>query len=135
MTDQAASPRRTQLRSTLAVRDLIGEAGAAITRRPGRSLLTALGTVVGVGAFVATTGLASTAKAQVSERFDALAATQVRVVDSLEVPFGGDPAAGIPRSTSCPALPASESAQFIARERRSWRSHPPPSRRRPGARV
>ena len=43
--------------------------------------------------------------------------------------------AGIPRSTSCPALPASESAQFIARERRSWRSHPPPSRRRPGARV
>jgi putative ABC transport system permease protein len=73
VSDQAASPRRAQLRSTLAVRDLIGEAGAAITRRPGRSLLTALGTVVGVAAFVATTGLASTAKAQVSERFDALA--------------------------------------------------------------
>ncbi len=83
------------MRSTLAVRDLIGEAGAAITRRPGRSLLTALGTVVGVGAFVATTGLASTAKAQVSERFDALAATQVRVVDSLDNTFGNDAAAGI----------------------------------------
>jgi putative ABC transport system permease protein len=95
VSDQAASPRRAQLRSTLAVRDLIGEAGAAITRRPGRSLLTALGTVVGVAAFVATTGLASTAKAQVSERFDALAATQVRVVDSLDEAFGDDSAAGI----------------------------------------
>jgi putative ABC transport system permease protein len=70
------------MRSSLSVRDLISEAAAAITRRPGRSLLTALGTVVGVGAFVATTGLASTAKAQVSERFDALAATEVRVTDS-----------------------------------------------------
>jgi len=70
------------MRSSLSVRDLINEAAAAITRRPGRSLLTALGTVVGVGAFVATTGLASTAKAQVSERFDALAATEVRVTDS-----------------------------------------------------
>jgi putative ABC transport system permease protein len=78
-----------KLRSKLSLRDLIGEAAAAITRRPGRSLLTALGTVVGVGAFVATTGLASTAKAQVSERFDALAATQVRVIDAAaQLNFG-----------------------------------------------
>jgi putative ABC transport system permease protein len=84
-----------KLRSTLATRDLLGEAAAAITRRPGRSLLTALGTVVGVGAFVATTGLASTAKAQVSERFDALAATEVRVVDSIDTVFGDEAAAGI----------------------------------------
>src|SRR5262245_63434316 len=75
------------MRSSLSLRDLVGEAAAAITRRPGRSLLTALGTVVGVGAFVATTGLASTAKAQGSERFDALAATEVRVTDSEA---GGD---------------------------------------------
>ncbi|MGH9136111.1 MAG: ABC transporter permease [Acidimicrobiales bacterium] len=89
-------PRRTRLRSSLALRDLVGESGAAITRRPGRSLLTALGTVVGVGAFVATTGLASTAKAQVSERFDALAATQVRVVDSVRGGFfQAEQAAGI----------------------------------------
>ena len=78
MTEESAS-RPRKMRSSLSVRDLINEAAAAITRRPGRSLLTALGTVVGVGAFVATTGLASTAKAQVSERFDALAATEVRV--------------------------------------------------------
>jgi putative ABC transport system permease protein len=67
-------------RSRLASRDLVGEAATAITRRPARSLLTALGTVVGVGAFVATTGLATTAKAQVGESFDALKATEVIVV-------------------------------------------------------
>ena len=82
--DGSTSNRPRRMRSSLSLRDLISEAAAAITRRPGRSLLTALGTVVGVGAFVATTGLASTAKAQVSERFDALAATEVRVNDTLE---------------------------------------------------
>lgn len=67
-------------RSRLSGRDLVAEAAAAISRRPGRSLLTALGTVVGVGAFVATTGLATTAKAQVGQSFDALKATEVMVV-------------------------------------------------------
>lgn len=76
-----SSPAPKRFKSSLSIRDLLGEAAAAITRRPGRSLLTALGTVVGVGAFVATTGMASTAKAQVDERFDALAATEVRVTD------------------------------------------------------
>jgi putative ABC transport system permease protein len=95
VSDRVGKSPRARLRSTLAPRDLVGEAAAAITRRPGRSLLTALGTVVGVGAFVATTGLATTAKAQVSERFDALAATQVRVVDSLANAVVGESAAGI----------------------------------------
>lgn len=71
------APRR---RAHLSARDLLAEATAAITRRPARSLLTALGTVVGVGAFVATTGLATTAQAQVGESFDALKATEVTVV-------------------------------------------------------
>lgn len=79
--------RRSPLRSRLAGGDLVTEAAAAIGRRPGRSLLTALGTVVGVGAFVATTGFASTAQAQVGESFDALKATEVRVVDGRP---GGD---------------------------------------------
>ncbi len=89
--------RRARLRSSLSPRDLIAEAAAAITRRPGRSLLTALGTVVGVAAFVATTGLASTANAQVGERFDALSATEVRVSDRAGGSdlFGGEEAAGI----------------------------------------
>lgn len=58
------------------------EATAAVTRRPARTLLTALGTILGVAAFVATTGLAATASAQVSSSFDALAATEVRVQDA-----------------------------------------------------
>ena len=88
--------RSPRFRSSLSIRDLVSEAAAAITRRPGRSLLTALGTVVGVGAFVATTGLASTAKAQVSERFDALAATEVRVTDrEQQGAFGSEQAEGV----------------------------------------
>ncbi len=69
-------------RSRLSIFDLIAEASTAIIRRPGRSLLTALGTVAGVGAFVATTGLATTARAQVGTSFDALKATQVIVIDA-----------------------------------------------------
>jgi len=41
-----------------------------------------LGTVAGVGAFVATTGLATTAQAQVGSSFDALKATEVTVIDN-----------------------------------------------------
>ncbi|WP_207933538.1 ABC transporter permease [Actinomadura sp. GC306] len=44
-------------------------------------MLTALGTLLGVGAFVATLGLTSTAGAQISSRFDALKATEVTVQD------------------------------------------------------
>lgn len=90
---EPAAPRVTPWRSRLAVRDVVTEASAAIGRRAGRSLLTALGTVVGVGAVVATTGLASTARAQVGEAFDALKATEVRVVDARPDgtnPFPGD---------------------------------------------
>jgi putative ABC transport system permease protein len=74
--------RHPRPRSRLAVRDLISEATTAITRRPGRSLLTALGTVAGVGAFVATTGLATTAQAQVGSSFDALKATEITAIDA-----------------------------------------------------
>lgn len=69
-------------RSRLAPRDLVAEAVLALIRRPGRAALTALGTVAGVGAFVATTGLATTAHAQVGETFDALKATEITVIDT-----------------------------------------------------
>ncbi len=70
------------LTSRLTWRDTLSEAVAAITQRPVRTLLTALGTILGVGAFVATNGLAETARAQVSSRFDALKATEVRIQDA-----------------------------------------------------
>lgn len=72
----------TDLRSEMRWSDTAIEATAAITRRPARTLLTALGTILGVAAFVTTTGLAATASAQVSSSFDALKATEVRVQDA-----------------------------------------------------
>lgn len=69
--------------------DAVSEAIAAVTDRPIRTLLTALGTIVGVGAFVTTTGLAETARAQVSSRFDALRATEVTIEDAI--PDGSNP--------------------------------------------
>lgn len=72
----------TDLRSKMRWSDTAIEATAAITRRPARTLLTALGTILGVAAFVTTTGLAATASAQVSSSFDALKATEVRVQDA-----------------------------------------------------
>ena len=73
--------RRRFQAAELRYSDTFVEAAAAIGKRPVRTLLTALGTILGVGAFVATTGLADTARAQVSSRFDALKATEVRIQD------------------------------------------------------
>lgn len=59
-------------------------------QRPGRSVLTAVGTVLGVGVLVAVLGLTATASAQISERFDAMAATEISVLQVAVA--GGDPA-------------------------------------------
>jgi ABC-type antimicrobial peptide transport system permease subunit len=63
----------------ISFRDLLGEALAGVLARPARSLLTVLGTVVGITALVATIGLSKTAGNQIVGRFDELAATQVVV--------------------------------------------------------
>jgi putative ABC transport system permease protein len=78
-----------QGRSRLRWTDAIIEGASAIGQRPVRTLLTALGTILGVGAFITTAGLAQTAQAQVSARFDALAATEVRIRDTT--PDGTNP--------------------------------------------
>ncbi|MEV8587647.1 ABC transporter permease [Streptomyces sp. NPDC051180] len=67
--------------SRLSPRDVLSEAVAGLARRPGRSALTALGTVLGVGAFVAVLGLTATASARIDSRFDLLTATEVTVED------------------------------------------------------
>jgi putative ABC transport system permease protein len=81
----------------LAISDLLHEAVAGVTARPGRSLLTALGTVLGVGSLIAILALASSASARISSRFDALRATEVVVSEprdgtsaSTERPFPAD---------------------------------------------
>jgi putative ABC transport system permease protein len=63
----------------LSWRDLVDEALAGVAARPARLALTALGTVLGIAALVATLGLAQTAGGQISGRFDAVSATHVVV--------------------------------------------------------
>jgi hypothetical protein len=63
-------------------RDLAGEALAGLIARPARVILTVLGTVIGVGALVATLGLSKTASNQIVGHFDAISATDVVVSPS-----------------------------------------------------
>lgn len=70
----------------LSFADLVVEAGASLSARPSRVLLTALGTMLGIGSLVATLGVASSASARISSHFDALRATEVVVSDVQEHP-------------------------------------------------
>lgn len=67
--------------SRIALRDLAREATAGILQRPARTLLTMLGTVLGIGAFVAILGISETAGGQVDQQFNVLDATSVTVTD------------------------------------------------------
>ncbi|MFE6049588.1 ABC transporter permease [Kitasatospora sp. NPDC056446] len=68
--------------SRLSLRDLVEEALAGVLQRPGRSVLTMLGTVLGIGAFVAVLGLTATASGQIGHQFDLTKATTVTVTDN-----------------------------------------------------
>lgn len=65
--------------SGMTVGDLARESFAGLFARPGRTALTVFGTVVGLGALVATLGLSRTAANRIVGRFDAVAATEVVV--------------------------------------------------------
>lgn len=73
-------------RSRLPLPDLVAEALAGVLQRPGRSALTALGTLIGVATFVTVLGLTATAGGQISARFTALSATEVTVEDTSTDP-------------------------------------------------
>ena len=60
-------------------RDVILESFAGLFARPGRMVLTILGTTIGLAALVATLGLSRTAGNQIIGRFDELAATEITV--------------------------------------------------------
>ncbi len=82
-------PPPSVVRPHLAFRDLVAESVTSLLARPGRSLLTILGTVLGIGAIVATLGLSKTAGNQIVTRFDALAATSVTVTQRNEFGWFG----------------------------------------------
>jgi macrolide transport system ATP-binding/permease protein len=86
---RAAAERRSRetdddrLRRTMRPRELVVEAAAGLLARPARAALTILGTVIGIGALVATLGLSKTAGNQIVGRFDAVSATDVVVSPSV----------------------------------------------------
>jgi hypothetical protein len=82
-------------RPGISPRDLGSEALAGLVGRPGRTALTVLGTVLGIGALVATLGVAQTAGNQIVGVFDELAATSV-VVTNQQGFFGEGPRVIIP---------------------------------------
>ncbi|MEV5983930.1 ABC transporter permease [Streptomyces sp. NPDC052051] len=65
----------------MSFRDLTVESLGGVTQRPARSALTAIGTVLGVGTFVAVLGITATASSQIDSRFNSLMATEVTVED------------------------------------------------------
>jgi len=76
------------------VSDLLAEAAAGIGARPGRLVLTILGTVLGIASVVVTVGLAQTAAGQINKQFDAVAATQGAAEPATSDTFlGGTPRA------------------------------------------
>ncbi|WP_229385830.1 ABC transporter permease [Microbacterium allomyrinae] len=69
--------------------DLLIEATADIGTRPARLVMTVMGTVLGIGALVATFGFAQTAAGQIARQFDAVAATQVVIEPASAQTAGG----------------------------------------------
>src|SRR5580692_5998535 len=87
-------------RPRLAARDAAAEAVAGIVQRPGRAVLTMLGTILGVGAFVAVLGMTATGAGQISHQFTVLQDTTVTVEDNGPAndvaPPDANPAIGFP---------------------------------------
>jgi putative ABC transport system permease protein len=91
----------------LTTRDAAAEAVAGIVQRPGRAALTMLGTVLGVGAFVAVLGLTATGAGQISHQFTVLEDTTVTVEDN-------GPANNLARPNTNPAIGFPANADAIA---------------------
>ncbi|MEM7338970.1 MAG: ABC transporter permease [Actinomycetota bacterium] len=96
-----SGPRPSRPRSVFGLGDLMSEMTLALTARPARTLLTALGTILGVAALVSTLGLAKTAGNQIVSRFDELEATAVTVEPNQRGGFGGDQSRG-PQQSAIP---------------------------------
>ncbi|MDR1151427.1 MAG: ABC transporter permease [Bifidobacteriaceae bacterium] len=84
-----------QLRPRIRVVDALSESVASVAARPGRSMLTMTGTILGCAAFIAIIGLTTTAAGQITSAFNELEATTVTVVDSA-VEASGEPGYSFP---------------------------------------
>jgi putative ABC transport system permease protein len=102
-----ARPRTGLPAPRLGARDAAAEAVAGIVQRPGRSALTMLGTILGVGAFVGVLGLTATGAGQISRQFTVLEQTTVTVEDNGPVnnvaPPNTNPPIGFPANADAVA--------------------------------
>lgn len=83
-------------RTTFSWRDLMSEAVAGLASRPARTLLTVLGTVLGVAALVATVGIAQTAGNRIVGTFSELEATSIVVSNDRGFFGDGSPSTPFP---------------------------------------
>lgn len=97
MTVTTENERKTLPITTMSWRDLTSEAVAGLASRPGRTLLTVLGTVLGIAALVATVGIAQTAGNRIVGSFSELEATSVTVSNDTGYWGGNTPKTPIPR--------------------------------------
>jgi len=105
----------------LAARDAAAEAVAGIVQRPGRAALTMLGTVLGVGAFVAVLGMTATGAGQISRQFTVLEDTTVTVQDNGPANDVAPPDANPAIGWRCPPAPPRRSACWPPRRERCRR--------------
>jgi ABC-type antimicrobial peptide transport system permease subunit len=77
-------------RPSLAIADAFREVWLDLTSRMARSVLTGLGTLIGIAVLVSTLGLAQSASARITTRFDLLAATEVSVQPTQPQEAGTD---------------------------------------------
>ncbi len=118
--------------SRLTVPDAAAEAVAGIVQRPGRAVLTMLGTVLGVGAFVAVLGLTATGAGQISRQFTVLEDTTVTVEDNgpannVAAPGTNPPIGFRPTRTRSPTTsrawsPRASGGQYRSRRARASRA-------------
>ena len=92
MRTRARAPRSNRF----GARDILSEATYGIGARPGRLILTILGTVLGIASVVVTVGLAQTAAGQIGRQFDAVAATQVVIAPATARTASGEQRAQAP---------------------------------------
>jgi putative ABC transport system permease protein len=106
MTRQTPARQEADRRSGIRFARLVEEAAAGVMSRPARSIVSVLGTALGIGSFIAVLGLISTANGQIDKQFNDLVATQITVniasstgdpTDELAPQFPSDAERGVER--------------------------------------
>lgn len=108
-------------RTRFSIWDLAAEATAGVLQRPGRSILTMLGTILGVGGLVSILGLTATAGAQIDKQFSSLDATQV-TVDDVSPSLQGQGVLGFPSNADARV----SRINGVVAAGRHWKVHLPP---------